>query len=207
VKDRLLLIIFVLILLAFGGLVARKYLVGQAPETPVVAPLPPEPVVTREVQLYFTTPDGRALEAETRAIKDCPDEQSCMQDVLRNLVSGPSGDLIPVLPKQVRLLGLTVEGDLVNADFSRELVKAHPGGSMPELLSVYALIDTLAVNFPYVRQLRILVDGKAVDTLKGHIDLRAPVTADFRLTRTAEPTEGLPVDLLQVPPLPPSGGD
>jgi len=207
VKERLLLIAFVLILATFGGLMARKYLASPEPEAPAVVPQPTAPVATREILLYFATPDGRALAAETREIEDCPDERSCMERVLNALVEGPAGDLVPVLPRQVKLLGLVVEGDLVSADFSRELVAAHPGGSMPELLSVYGLIDTLAVNFPYVRQLRILVAGAPVETLKGHVDLRAPVAADFRLARTTESAAGLPPELQQVPALPPGGGE
>lgn len=198
-KDRLLLIAFVLILVAFGALFARKYLVRQTPETPAVAPVPAKPVATREIQLYFATPDGRALEAETRDIEDCPDDRSCMERILRELIKGPTGNLAPVLPAQVKVLGLVVEGDLVTADFSRELIDAHPGGSMSELLSVYGLVDTLAVNFPYIRQLRILVEGKPVETIKGHVDLRAPVAADFRWARTAESPAGLPPELLQTP--------
>ena len=68
-------------------------------------------------------------------------------------------------------------------DFSKGLLADHPGGSMPELLTVYGLADTLAENFPYVRQVRILVDGKPVPSIKGHVDLRRPVQADFNYTR------------------------
>ena len=56
---------------------------------------------------------------------------------------------------------------------------------MSELLSVYSVVDTLAVNFPYLRQVRFLVEGQPVATLKGHVDLRQPLAPDFNLTRSA----------------------
>jgi len=58
------------------------------------------------------------------------------------------------------------------------------------LLTVYALANTVAVNFPHLRQLRILVEGAAVETLKGHVDLRQPLVPDFSLVLT--PAAGAP---------------
>jgi hypothetical protein len=69
----------------------------------------------------------------------------------------------------------------VNVDFSQELISAHPGGTQSELLTIYGLADTLAVNFPHLRQMRVLVDGVPVATLKGHVDLRQPISPDFSL--------------------------
>jgi hypothetical protein len=51
------------------------------------------------------------------------------------------------------------------------------------LLTVYGVANTLAVNFPHLRQVRFLVAGQDVETLRGHVDLRAPVPADFRYGR------------------------
>ena len=53
---------------------------------------------------------------------------------------------------------------------------AHPGGSMNELLTIYTLVDALVVNLPAVTVVQLLVDGKELDTLAGHVDLRRPLT-------------------------------
>ncbi len=66
------------------------------------------------------------------------------------------------------------------------MAAAHPGGSISELFTVYGLANTLAVNFPHVRQVRILIEGEAVESLKGHVGLRDAVKADFRYSRPAE---------------------
>ena len=40
-----------------------------------------------------------------------------------------------------------------------------------ELLAIYSVVNTLTMNFPEVRQVRFLLDGKEAQTLAGHIDL------------------------------------
>jgi len=195
-KDRILLSVFVIILLAFGLLLARKYVLTQAPEEPVVTEQqPPPPASLREIQLYFTVPDAPFLEAEGREIEDCQVEEECLRNTIQELIEGPVGDLAPIMPRQTVLRRLTIEGDLVVVDFSQDFVNGHPGGSLSELMTVYGLVDSLAVNYPYVRQLRILVEGEPLETIKGHVDLRSPVSADFRYTRSAEPAGSLPIPI------------
>ena len=151
------------------------------------APQPPPSVMetsaekAREVILYFASVDGQALVAETRDIAECQQDEDCLRDTLRALIAGSQGELVAILPAQVVLNAVLVEGSLVNVDFSQELISAHPGGTQSELLTIYGLADTLAVNFPHLRQMRVLVDGVPVATLKGHVDLRQPISPDFSL--------------------------
>ncbi len=175
--DRLLVWAFLLVLLVFGGLLLRNLLI-----TPPLAPTPVEPQrQLRTVTLYFAAADGSGLMAEGRELSDCLVEADCLKSTVQALIDGPIGNLAPVLPAQTILRGIAVAGNEVRLDFDRALVDSHPGGSWSELLTVHALANTIAVNFPHLRQIRILVEGVAVDTLKGHVDLRQPVNPDFRL--------------------------
>ena len=61
-------------------------------------------------------------------------------------------------------------------DLSREVVNAHSGGSLDEMLTIYSIVNALAMNLPAVTSVQVLVDGKEVDTLAGHVDLRRPLT-------------------------------
>ena len=70
--------------------------------------------------------------------------------------------------------------------FSRQLVDLHPGGSLTELLTVYSLANSLNENFPYLRQLQILVDGQIRQTLKGHVRIDQPVYANFSFGQPPE---------------------
>ena len=51
----------------------------------------------------------------------------------------------------------------------------HPGGALDELFTIYAIVNALTVNLPAITRVQILVDGKEVDTLAGHVDLRHPL--------------------------------
>ena len=54
------------------------------------------------------------------------------------------------------------------------------GGSSGEILTVYAIVDSLTSNVPAIRRVGILVAGRERDTL-GHLDLRRPLPADLTL--------------------------
>ena len=43
------------------------------------------------------------------------------------------------------------------------------------MLTVYTLVGALTVNLPAVTTVQLLVDGKEVETLAGHVDLRRPL--------------------------------
>jgi len=198
--QRVVLIAFLLVLGVFGGLLARKYFISTpARQIKTVAPSA-QPAVLREVLLYFGTSDGVRLEAEAREIEDCLTDEDCLTATLRALLDGPLGDLVPVVPAHTLVRSVQVDDDLVRLDLSREFIAAHPGGSHAELLTVYAIADTLAVNFPYVRQVLFLVEGESVDSFKGHVDLRNPVTVDFQYVRPDEPLPELPPELFSAPP-------
>jgi hypothetical protein len=176
-RERLVTWAFVLVLLVFGGLLLRHFLVASAPP-----PRPAEPPrQLRTVTLYFASADGTGLVAEGREMEDCLVEEDCLKSTIQALLDGPVGELTPVFPAQTTLIGVRVAGPELQVDFSRALLDNHPGGSTAELLTIYALADTVAVNFPHLRQFRILVEGVAVETLKGHVDLRQPVIPDFAL--------------------------
>jgi len=187
-RDRLVLLAFLAILLVFGLLIGRKYLStpSTAPDETVVQPQPKQ---LREVVLYFGSPDGSFLQAETREIEDCLEETDCLRATVQALVDGPVRDLVAVLPAHAQVRGVTLGDGTATVDFSREVVSGHPGGSLPELLTIYSLADSIAENFPHLRQVRVLVEGEPVETLKGHVDLREPVKADFSFTH---PPEGSP---------------
>lgn len=168
----------ILALIVFAvGLVVGTMNFGDQPEPVPTVTAPAE--ATRDVILYFATADGRTLAAESRRINECPTEEDCLRETVEELIAGPQSGLVAILPEQTRLRGVTVTDSLVTLDFSREFASAHPGGTQSELLTVYGLADTLTANFPHLRQVRLLVDGESVETLKGHVDLRQPVYPDF----------------------------
>ena len=142
-----------------------------------------EALPPREVTLYFAEPEGRYLLRETDVIAGCEDDRDCVRALLEQLIAGPQGDKVRVLPETTRIRGVELENDLVRIDFSRHLVDHHPGGSLTELLTIHSLINSLSESFPYLRQMQILVEGDLRQTLKGHVRIDHPVYADYALTQ------------------------
>ncbi len=137
----------------------------------------------REIQLYFADPSGSFLVAEAYEIPGCDDDQDCILSLLNGLINGSQQGNFPVLPKETKVLDLEVENDLARVNFSKQLADLHPGGSLAELLSIYSLANSLNENFPYVRQLQILIEGEVRQTLKGHARIDQPIYANFNFSK------------------------
>ena len=185
------------ILLGLFGLLLLGVLVGYAVGWFLQQAQPPAeriPIVVdevlpeREVQLYFSDPQGGFLMPEARLIAGCDDDHDCVRSMLEALRNGSQQELLPVLPEETGILEIELENDLVRINFSRHLSDFHPGGSLSELLTVYSLANSLSENFPYLRQVQILINGQVQQTLKGHVRIDQPVYADFSYTRP--PTTG-----------------
>jgi hypothetical protein len=96
-------------------------------------------------------------------------------------IAAPPAPYASPIPAGTRLkaIYLTSRGEAY-VDFGPELRQNHPGGTTNEILTVYAVVDTLTLNLPAITGVQILIDGKEVDTLAGHLDLRRPLEQDPR---------------------------
>jgi spore germination protein GerM len=86
----------------------------------------------------------------------------------------------PIPPDtKLRTVFFTKTADLY-VDLTAEVQTNHPGGATNEILTVYALVNALTSNLPAITSVQILIDGREVDTLAGHLDLRRPIEPDAR---------------------------
>ncbi|MBI5809591.1 MAG: GerMN domain-containing protein [Deltaproteobacteria bacterium] len=135
------------------------------------------------VDLYFISEDGTHLKAEKRGIgKGEPLDEA--KETLTALFSGPKPEnsgLIVTVPEGTRLLGLTIKDGVAYVNISREVIEKHWGGSSAEIQTVYSIVNTLAMNFPEIKKVQILVDGKKESTIAGHIDITRPLAPDRKL--------------------------
>jgi hypothetical protein len=56
---------------------------------------------------------------------------------------------------------------------------------MNELLTIYTIVNAITENLPAVTSVQLLVDGKEVETLAGHVDLRRPLTKNLSYVQEA----------------------
>ena len=151
-----------------------------------------EPAIQRKinVKLFLTTPGSKYLLAEERSILYQETLLAQAREVLAELVNVPSAKLASAIPQGTKLLDFFISKDgIAYVDFSSELASNHPGGTDGEISTVYSIVNTLTLNFPQIKKVQILVDGKAVDTLKGHIDLSRPLVQDLSFVASKQPEQ------------------
>jgi hypothetical protein len=153
---------------------------------PVAAPAGPERKI--KATLYYVSEDGLSLPGVQREI---PFAESIGEQA-RRIVEAQLAEAPPpyasALPAGTSLRSLFIgeRGDAF-VDLSGDIRAKHPGGSLTELFTTYAVVNALTVNLPAITRVQILIDGKEVDTLAGHVDLRHPLQKN--LTWTAIQTD------------------
>ena len=135
-------------------------------------PEPPKTVATVAVKVYFGAPDAEHLTAE---ISQLNKDSLLLQRAMETLIAGPKDKkLWPVLPAATKVKSVIVADKIAQVDFSADLVAQKGGGSAREILAVSAIVYTLT-EFPEVERVQILIEGKKVATLYGHMDLSEPL--------------------------------
>jgi hypothetical protein len=134
--------------------------------------------------LFFPSLSARMLVAESRPIKWAPAEADRVRQVLLALAEGPSQRLGHPLAAatNVRAVFLTMDGTAY-VDLSGDLLSSVYPGIEAESLAVYSIVNSITVNIPSVKRVKILIQGQEVDTLEGHADLTDAIVPDPSLVK------------------------
>ena len=125
--------------------------------------------------LFYVSEDGLSLAPFQREVPFAASVGDQAREILDAQLAPPSGQLSAVpADTKLREVFVTERGDAF-VDLSSEVTAKHSGGALDEILTVYAIVDALTVNLPAITRVQILIDGKEVDTLAGHVDLRHPL--------------------------------
>jgi spore germination protein GerM len=137
--------------------------------------------------LFYVSDDGSELVPVSREVPygATPAEQA--RRIAEAQVQTPPQGTMSAIPAgtAVRGLYITSHGDAY-LDLSKEIVTGHSGGSLDEALAIYAIVDALTANLADVTAVQILIDGKQVDTLVGHLDLRHPLPKSLKWVRRGQ---------------------
>ena len=177
---------------------------------PAVTAEPPAPPSTPKIKarLFYVSDDGLRLVGVEREV---PFGQGTLEQARRIVeaqLERPAPPLVSAIPDGTRLRAIFVDSSgRAFVDLSAEVTSAHPGGALEESLTVYSIINAVTANLPAVNAVQILVDGREVDSLAGHVDLRRPLPAGpswVREPTAPEPPAGsAPGAPDQVAPAPP----
>lgn len=132
----------------------------------------------KEMVLYFSDHEGEYLIGEKRTIleKDGVEEEA--KEVMIELIKGPRGKLTSTLPPQTELLALKLDRKgIAQVNLNQVFLKGHPGGSSAEMMTAYSIVNSLTLNFPQIKQVQFFVEGKAIETITGHLSLKQPVSS------------------------------
>jgi spore germination protein GerM len=140
------------------------------------APAPPVPPGRKiKARLFYVSEDGMRLAGVERDIAygEGPLEQA--REIIAAQIAPVTEPLVSAVPAGTTLRALFMtEGGEAYVDLSRELASSHTGGTLDEILTIYTLVNALTANLPAITAVQVLVEGKEVDTLSGHVDLRRP---------------------------------
>jgi Sporulation and spore germination len=161
--------------------------------TPPTASTPAssEPIRKIKARLFYVSPDGLGLVAAEQDVAFGEGTLEQGRRLIEAQLAPAAEPLISAVPAGTKLRDLYVAANgEAFVDLSAEVSRAHPGGSLTELLTIYTIVDVLTENLPAVTSVQILIEGKESDTLAGHVDLRRPLTRSLRWTQPVQ--EGVP---------------
>ncbi len=176
------LIPFLVFILFFTIMVWQKYRSSY-----VVQVTPPEQHSegNRSATLFFVA-DGTRLAREARELDPCDDDNACLKSVLDELLNGPIGEFEETVPQGTAVNAVHIEGNMATIEFNGMFAGAMPSGSSAEMLAVYSVVNTVAVNFPQIQKVKLNVDGNKAVVLR-HLDLSDPMTPDYSLEQSPSP--------------------
>jgi germination protein M len=169
-----------------------RVLQTSAPPEPIDAPAQQTaPAATAAVPrikatLFFGSGDGLGLVPVEQEIPLAQGTVAQARALIEaQLTATPPEGHVSTIPEGTKLLGVYVsEKNEAFVDLDATVRTKHPGGSMNELFTVYTMVNVLTSNFPDIQNVQILIDGREVDTLAGHVDLRHPLRKNENLNAT-----------------------
>lgn len=159
----------------YGGRDARRAPLAASGE-------PAAPGRKIKARLFYVSEEGTRLTGVEREVPYGEGTVGQAKAIIAAQIEPAVGPLVSAVPPGTTLRALFVSptGEAY-VDFSGALTAAHPGGSRNEILTIYTLVDALTLNLPAIASVQLLVDGKEVDTLAGHVDIRRPLVKNLDL--------------------------
>jgi spore germination protein GerM len=168
---------------AWVTVTVRRRVARPSAPAALAAPATPAPAGRKiTARLYYVSMDGTKLSAVDREVAYADGAAAQAQEIVSAQLAPAPPPLVSAIPAgtTLRALYLTAKGEAY-VDLSKDASAAHTGGTQDELLTIYTIVNALTANLPAVTSVQLLVDGKEVDTLAGHVDLRRPLEKNLAL--------------------------
>ena len=136
------------------------------------------------VHLYFVARETFFLKAEKRAVYPSEDPAAFGRVIIEALLEGSREGRVQAIPEGTTLRAIYISRDgIAYVDLSEAISENHPGGVESEMMTIYSIVNSLVLNVSKINAVKLLIGGREVETLAGHIDLRLPFRANMLLVR------------------------
>jgi hypothetical protein len=123
--------------------------------------------------IYFSDPQERFLMPEKRYVYNENDSAQQVKEIAKALLDGSKTGLVNTFPAGVGIRDVKVNDEgVASINFNKNLTKLHPGGSTAEMATIYSLTNSVTENVSSVKKVKILIEGREVPSIKGHISTK-----------------------------------
>jgi hypothetical protein len=134
--------------------------------------------------LYFGDTSGRYLSSTEHLFPKTLSPHELATAIIDALIQGPPQGLTRTLPRETRLNALFIDDNgSAYVDLDDTITNQLPGGAESELLAIFSIANSLALNIPEIEQVRFLIQGMDARTLTGHMDLNQLFKANMLIIR------------------------
>ncbi|MGV8059455.1 MAG: GerMN domain-containing protein [Smithellaceae bacterium] len=134
------------------------------------------------VVIYFSDPQERFLMPEKRYVFVENDSAQQAREITKALLDGSKTGLINTFPTGAGLRDVKVDNEgTAFINFNKNLTKLHPGGATAEMATIYSLTNSVTENVSSIKKVKILLEGKELPSIKGHISTKKAFTPNPEL--------------------------
>ena len=149
----------------------------QAPSSVAQSPLM-EPVDVSVLRIYL--PHNDRLDLVEKKIPKRISNTGIAEAVVEEFFKQTVAEGVSSIPQNVKLLGLFKdEGQMLYVDLSDEVRRNFQGDALSEYLLLKGIYESLVSNVQDFQDVKILVEGKEIETLGGHFYLNDPLKNTF----------------------------
>jgi spore germination protein GerM len=146
----------------------------SSPQTESPESLNGQQVDAIRIMLHY--PVGSHLEVSEKTIPRRIRTSSIAEAVIEEYFKLPVNAADSIIPANVKLLGLYRDAmQILYVDLSDEVRRNFHADALSEYLLLKGLFETVVSNVPDIQDVKVLVEGKEIETLGGHVLLRYPL--------------------------------
>ncbi len=176
-KKRLLIILLGLLFISgvMGGYIFFSKI--STKETPSQEEVDILPKIEDLIFLKIYYPVDNGLQIEEKCVQLRTTQKAIAQAVIEEFLKGPSISQSSVIPKNAKLLGIYKDTDekILYVDLSEEFRRNLQCDALSEYLLLKGLYDSLITNLDDLEDVKILIEGREIETLCGHFFLSFPL--------------------------------